>query len=312
MWSSTELCYITGCDSAFIHLQFTPSLVKQKDDMMSGIPSYDFKADDIVKQRRTTRENIEELKKCITSNPRLPPVSDEQVALFLIACKDNVEFAKETIEIYFRQRSSAPELFQDRDIDGKEGQFTHSVTRFALFPVRTKENYVVAMAGLKDTSYYNFNIDSQVKAAFALIDILLYSNPPDGLIFIIDIKGVGIMHLTRLKLGTLKKFFAYVQEALPTQLKKVHIINASYIFEKILAIAKPFMKKELFELIIAHPPGMPWSELHEKYIPASLLPSDLGGELPSVDQMHEEVQKELRKLKTFLETHDKQALMYKK
>ncbi|CAH1953497.1 unnamed protein product [Acanthoscelides obtectus] len=279
---------------------------------MSVIPKYQFKADDIVKQGRTSKENIEAVKKWTAANPRMPPVSEEQVALFLLACKDNVEFTEETMETYFRQRYSAPEIFQDRDIDGKEGQFTHSVTKLAVFPKRTKENYAIAMAGIKDTSYYNFNIESQVKAAFALIDVLLYSNPPDGLIFIIDIKGVGIMHLTRLKLGTLKKFFAYVQEALPTQLKRVHIINASYIFEKILAIAKPFMKKELFELIIAHPPGMPWSELHEQYIPASLLPSDLGGELPSVEQLHEGLQREMKKLKAFLEAHDKQALMYKK
>lgn len=57
------------------------------------------------------------------------------------------------------------------------------------------------------------------------------------------------MHLTRLKLGTIKKFLSYVQEGLPTQLKAVHVLHATYIFEKILIILKPFMKKELFDMV---------------------------------------------------------------
>ncbi|KAJ8958999.1 hypothetical protein NQ314_006317 [Rhamnusium bicolor] len=54
---------------------------------------------------------------------------------------------------------------------------------------------------------------------------------------------VGVMHVTRMKLGVIKKFCSFLQEALPTQLRQVHILNASYIFEKILAIMKPFYEK---------------------------------------------------------------------
>lgn len=60
---------------------------------------------------------------------------------------------------------------------------------------------------------------------------------------------VGLMHLTRLKLGTVKKFLSFVQDALPTQLRAVHVLNATYIFEKLLVIFKPFMRKELFEMV---------------------------------------------------------------
>lgn len=57
-------------------------------------------------------------------------------------------------------------------------------------PNRTKENYAVVIGSLKDTTYYNFHLESQVKALFTLVDLLLYSNPPNGIIFIVNMKGV--------------------------------------------------------------------------------------------------------------------------
>lgn len=57
------------------------------------------------------------------------------------------------------------------------------------------------------------------------------------------------MHMTRLKITTLKKVFQFLQEALPTQLKQIHILNTSYVFDKILMLIKPFMNKELYDMV---------------------------------------------------------------
>lgn len=58
------------------------------------------------------------------------------------------------------------------------------------------------------------------------------------------------MHLTRLKIGTIQKLLKFLQESLPCQLKAIHVINANYLFDKIFFICKPFMKKELIEMVI--------------------------------------------------------------
>lgn len=42
------------------------------------------------------------------------------------------------------------------------------------------------------------------------------------------------------------------------------------------------------------------------------MPSDFGGELPSLDKLSEDVQNEARKLKTFLEIEEKQIQLYRK
>lgn len=57
------------------------------------------------------------------------------------------------------------------------------------------------------------------------------------------------MHLTRLKLGTVQKVLHYLQESLPCQLKEIHIVNTNYLFEKVLYLCKPFLKKELMEMV---------------------------------------------------------------
>lgn len=93
---------------------------------MSLIPQYGFKAEEIIKQGRTTKSKIEETKKWLALKRNIPPISDEQIALFLLACNNVIENTQITIENYFRIRSAAPELFTNRNIDTKEMQQAYS------------------------------------------------------------------------------------------------------------------------------------------------------------------------------------------
>lgn len=94
---------------------------------MSAVPKHNFKAEDIVKEGRTTQSNIEEIKQWLSFKPNFPEMSEEQICLFLIACNNDLEQVKITIENFFKQKSSSPELFMSRDIDTKENKFTHEV-----------------------------------------------------------------------------------------------------------------------------------------------------------------------------------------
>ncbi|KAJ8910508.1 hypothetical protein NQ315_012355, partial [Exocentrus adspersus] len=282
------------------------------DKIMSAIPQYVFRAEDLIKAGRTTRSNIDDIRKWLKFKPNIPEMSAEQIVVFLIACDNIIENTQYTIESYFRYKSTCPELFQGRNWDNDGVQLAHKVTKYGVSPKFTKDNYLVTFAMLRDTYYYNYRIDDQVKVMFTISDMVLHSRLPDGIIFVLNMKGVGIMHLTRIKVGTVKKFLGYLQEAFPIQLRQVHVLNATYVFEKLLAIVKPFMKRELFDKIIAHPPNTPMEEFFEKYLPASCMPSDFGGELSSLDELSEHLQNETRKLKIFLETDDRQVQLYRK
>lgn len=72
--------------------------------------------------------------------------------------------------------------------------------------------------------------------------------PQKGLIFLFDMKGVSLTHLTRVKLGGLKKFFYYLQECLPCTLYQIHVVNVVSFFDVVMTMMRPFMKAELIQM----------------------------------------------------------------
>lgn len=57
------------------------------------------------------------------------------------------------------------------------------------------------------------------------------------------------MHVTRLKLGAMKVFFEFLQEAMPLKIQSIYIINATYIFDKMLALARAFIKNDMMAIV---------------------------------------------------------------
>lgn len=83
---------------------------------------YEFKASTIVKQGRTTQQAIDEIQNWVPTEEKIPRIPDELVVLFLISCENNIEATKNTIKAYFRIKSEAPDIFNDRDVDSKDLQ----------------------------------------------------------------------------------------------------------------------------------------------------------------------------------------------
>lgn len=92
--------------------------------MTDGRIEYNFSAGDLVKAGRTSSYNIEGMRKWLEFMPTIPALSDEQIVIFLIACKNDVEATKNCILCFFKYKAAAPELFANRDIDGDE--FIHA------------------------------------------------------------------------------------------------------------------------------------------------------------------------------------------
>lgn len=83
-----------------------------------------------------------------------------------------------------------------------------------------------------------------------LIETCMYhQGPRPGLICLFDMNNVGLSHLLRVKIGTIRKFFHYLQEGLPAKLKAIHVLNAVSFFDKVLYIIKPFMHAEILNMV---------------------------------------------------------------
>ena len=71
------------------------------------------------------------------------------------------------------------------------------------------------------------------------------------------------------------------QEALLLKIKSLHFLNAPSFMDKLMMILRPFLKKELLDMLSIHQIG---AKTLEKYMPMEGLPKGAGGQYKSLVQ----------------------------
>ncbi|KAJ8910509.1 hypothetical protein NQ315_012356 [Exocentrus adspersus] len=104
-------------------------------------------------------------------------------------------------------------------------------------------------------------------------------NKSPSYIVIFDMKGVQIGHLARVSLPALRCFMMYIQEAHPCRLKAIHVLNTASWIHHVMRLIVPLVRSELLNLVQFHKGNVP------EGIALDLLPSDYGGEAPSVEDL---------------------------
>ncbi|GLV38420.1 uncharacterized protein CBL_13029 [Carabus blaptoides fortunei] len=260
---------------------------------------YGFVVQDLIAKGRMKHEDMIVLKEWLQNQDDMPKFTDETMALFFLACKNHVENTKKCARNYYLAAKDGPELFNDRDITRIDIQSQLKILNFCVMPQRTDEGYVVTLHRLVDYEASLYHMDVAMKVLFMTMDTSLYDDPPTGIITLFDMKGVGLKHLTRIKLGAMKKFFFYVQEALPLQLRAIHVLNIVWFFDKIFKLVKPFIKPEVIEQLYLHTSSVNMDEFYNKCIPKKCLPSDYGGDLDSVRELQKITDKKLVEMQEY-------------
>ncbi|XP_050501539.1 uncharacterized protein LOC126881347 [Diabrotica virgifera virgifera] len=258
---------------------------------------FQFKAKDLIAEGRVKQDDIDKIKQffdgvdedCV---PKSLP--EEFIATILIACSSDVALTKKTIISYFSVKKLAPSIFDSRDVDRDDINLAQQTTCFTSIRW-PEENTEIIYVKLRDTYYKNCEMEPQLKLSIMIMDLVQTTNPPDNVILVQDVTGIGLMHLTRLKFDALKTFFSYIQEGLPVKLKTVHYVNAGYVLNKFVAIFKLFMKPELVAKLQFHQGTRRLAE----HIPKAYIPSEMGGELSSMEDYHVDLIKRLRGMKTY-------------
>lgn len=133
-----------------------------------------------------------------------------------------------------------------------------------------KENHRLIYAALMDPNPDNYTLPDHIKSfdMISMLSLHIEGTAP-GIHIITDMKDVSFTHITKLGLLHLKKFFFYLQvyihsfariqicfkynfkfqEAMPVRVKGLHFINSPSFIDKLLSLIKPFMKKELLEVV---------------------------------------------------------------
>lgn len=114
----------------------------------------------------------------------------------------------------------------------------------------TKEGYKLIYGRLKDYEPSHFVYTDIMKYFSMMVDLWLYTEgTAEGHVIILDMVGITFAHAARLNPMAIKRYLYYLQEAIPIRLKGLHFINTNAVMDIILSIMKPFMKKELMDVV---------------------------------------------------------------
>uniref|UniRef100_A0A146MET1 Alpha-tocopherol transfer protein-like n=1 Tax=Lygus hesperus TaxID=30085 RepID=A0A146MET1_LYGHE len=239
--------------------------------------------------------DMEILRDWVDKQPHLPKdIPEEMLSLFLFSCFSKLETTKKAIDTYYSMKTATPEFFADRDLDSKALQHIMNVVQMVILPEKTAEGYAVVWSRFVDADTSKFILDDCIKLLFMVVDTILRTEHTNakGLLFVFDNTGTTLGHLARVSLSSVKKYFVYVQEAMPIRLRGVHIVNINTVITHIMSLIKPFIGKEQAKQIIMYTPEQ--IEQSYKALPKSMQPKDYGGDAPSMDSMFRDTVKRIR------------------
>ncbi|XP_050502664.1 alpha-tocopherol transfer protein-like [Diabrotica virgifera virgifera] len=249
------------------------------------------------------KEDVNMLMEWAEKQPHLPKVSELIMACFLHSCFYKIEAAKSAIDVYFTGSTVNPDMFQFKNVlQDPMVKRTIDNNLVVILPKKAP-NGDSAFLLVPSVSPENYHYPSQCRVLDAQRMIHLHEKGPfTGIHIIIDLKNVVFGHFIKLSTTAMavKNYLYILQEGLPVRLKHIHFINIVSFMDKILALIKPFMKKELQEKLRVH------TDINSlyTYIPQDLLPVEYGGSCESSDVLKENVKKLLVDNEDFLIAQD--------
>lgn len=234
-------------------------------------------------------DDLECIKEWLQKQQHLPQKIDDKFLVRFLHCSNgSIERAKHLIDLCFTLRSQAPEIFDNRDIRNRELQEAFEQVDLVPLPKLTPEKYKVFIYRLRDNDSDKFHYADSLKAFFMVADVRMASEGTDtvGEVPIFDMTNISMRHLTRITLPTMRKYMAYTQEAHPVRLKKIHVVNANAFLDRCMALVRPFLRREVAQLLHFHQPN---SETLFDHVGRDLLPQEYGGTLElTMEQMRRE------------------------
>ncbi|XP_055378592.1 alpha-tocopherol transfer protein-like [Condylostylus longicornis] len=257
------------------------------------------------KNKELSSDEISKLLEWIKQQPHLPEVTELEAILFLHSCYYSMQLAKQTVDTYFTMRTHVPELFSGINFEKEDLKTAMKIV--SVFPNEktTPEGHRIFFGKLANFDATHFHLPSCLKLFFTTFDLSLRENgTAPGHIIILDHSGVTLGHVARLAPLVLKKFIYYLQDASPIRIVGFHFVNIVPFSDKILALVRPFMKKELIDVLHLH------NKLDglDQFVPLEILPTEYGGKEGPAEEMCARAYQNAIKNQNFFEDLEKRKV----
>ncbi|CAH0758099.1 unnamed protein product [Diatraea saccharalis] len=198
------------------------------------------------------KDLLKQFREWINSDPQLPnDIEDRILTRFLHGCHYDLEKTKNAFKIFISVREQCPELLCDRDPLSPQVQKMFTFLKQAQ--IMLSNNRKLWIWKLDDPGLQNFDSFQDAKMFFITTDMWLLFDDilEDEDILLTDTKDIISMKFffTKFSFSIARKMMRYQQEALPVRLKQIHVVNAPPFIDRIFSWLKPFLKKEITEMV---------------------------------------------------------------
>ncbi|XP_037567543.1 alpha-tocopherol transfer protein-like isoform X1 [Dermacentor silvarum] len=262
--------------------------------------SRDIAQDDVVETPEVRQKALKRLRDLISGERHLHcPADDEVLLKFLRARKFNADRAFKVVKNYFKVRRENPEMLDD--LSPSRVPFDSACRKHGLITVSRKTDpdgraAVIVRFGAWNTDICSLNDYFRVCVVHVLHLTIREQFQVEGVVVVLDLKGLGPYHFAHYTPSNMKKVFSLVQDCFPLRMKGVYIINSPWIFQFFFAIAKRFMKAKLVRR--THFIGNDLEKL-KSLVPDDVIPEELGGTNESYD--YDVMEKDLLREKEFFQ-----------
>ncbi|XP_063530837.1 alpha-tocopherol transfer protein-like [Cydia strobilella] len=208
------------------------------------------------KNPEISSEDVKNIREWMLNQPHLPHehITDLDIILAYHRCDQNIQNTKKLIDLNFSLRNLFS-FYQNRKINKS---LENALKTWLITPLKTRttKGYRAVYCQILNTDPGKFVYSDVVRAFVMIMDLWqLEEGTAAGLVVILNMDQVLMCHLYQIDLTVAQQFFYFLQEAMLVRLKEFHIINAPNFVDRLLAMLKPFMKKELLHTLRIHTVG---------------------------------------------------------
>ncbi|XP_034247769.1 clavesin-1-like [Thrips palmi] len=217
--------------------------------------------------------------------PHLPFLPESELVMlkaYLLNCKNSMEKSKKGLDNYFTARTVHYDFFGSYNINEEElVKCTRTIT-LSLAKDLTPDLTRVIVANLSGDDQSEEDFARMCRLNLLKADTAMRMDTNLGIELVVDLSYFTPNHAkqTLLNFGLLKTYFACIMGALPTRMKKLHLVNAPPFYAASFNLIQMLLKDKIKERVIMHPN---LKSLYS-YVSPRYLPKELGGDLPSCDE----------------------------